>query len=228
MEKAIMSELHGYHDTRFSYDSRRELLWKTLCSSYFQRLVPIEASVLELGAGYGHFINNIHCTHKIALDLWEGMREYLAPDVIGHTGNAADLSCIPDNSVDFVFASNLFEHLSQKDFSLILMQLRLKLRSGGTLNILQPNFRFAYREYFDDYTHVSIYTDRSIVDFLASHGFTVIECKPRFLPLTVKSRIPVLPFLIRLYLALPFKPMGKQMLVRAIVDEIGPLNLHAT
>jgi SAM-dependent methyltransferase len=214
-----MSNLRGYHATRFAYDPRRDVLWKTLCGSYFQQMIPEEACVLELGAGYGHFINNIHCAHKIALDIWAGMIDYLTPGVEGHITNAADLSCIPDNSVDFVFASNLFEHLTQVDFSEILKQIRVKLRPGGTLNILQPNFRFAYREYFDDYTHVSIYTDRSIVDFLTLNGYKVIECKPRFLPLTVKSRIPVLPFLIRLYLMFPFKPLGKQMLVRAQVDE---------
>jgi hypothetical protein len=89
------------------------------------------------------------------------------------------------------------------------------MTSSGTLNILQPNYRFAYREYFDDYTHVTVYSDRSLVDFLGAHGFRVLECYPRFLPLTIKSRFPVSPFLIRTYLRLPFKPMGKQMLIRA-------------
>ena len=219
MGKAKMTKSGGYHDTRFAFDPRREVLWKTLCSCYFQRFVPKEACVLELGAGYGHFINNIDCTRKIALDIWGGMLDYLSPDVEGHIGNATDLSCIPDNSVDFVLASNFFEHLTQNDFAKILEQLRVKLKPGGTLTIVQPNFRFAYREYFDDYTHISIYTDRSIMDFLTLNGFSVIECIPRFLPLTLKSRIPVLPFLISLYLAFPFKPLGKQMLVRAKVAE---------
>ena len=39
--------------------------------------------------------------------------------------------------------------------------------------------------------------------------------RSRFLPLTVKSRLPVSPLLIRAYLASPVKPMGKQMLLRA-------------
>jgi ubiquinone/menaquinone biosynthesis C-methylase UbiE len=147
------------------------------------------------------------------------MLDYLSPGVEGHVGTATDLSCIPDNSVDFVLASNFFEHLTQNDFAIILEQLRVKLKPGGTLTIVQPNFRFAYREYFDDYTHISIYTDRSIMDFLTLNGFSVIECIPRFLPLTLKSRIPVLPILISLYLAFPFKPLGKQMLVRAKVAE---------
>ena len=207
----------SYHDTRLPYDARREVLWKTLCESYFQPLIPSDACVLELGAGYGHFLNHIRCARRIGVDAWEGMTGYLDSGVIAHVGNVTDLSMIPKQSVDFVFASNLFEHLTQKDFATVLEQLREKLKPGGTLNLLQPNYRFAYREYFDDYTHVAVYSDQSLVDFVTSNGFRVTECRPRFLPLTVKSRMPVSPFLIRLYLLLPFKPLGKQMLVRAVV-----------
>jgi hypothetical protein len=42
----------------------------------------------------------------------------------------------------------------------------------------------------------------------------VLECRPRFLPLTTKSRLPVSAMLIRLYLLSPWKITGKQMLVR--------------
>lgn len=209
--------MKGYHETRFAYDRRRDVLWKTLCAAYFQRLIPADACVLELGTGYGGFINHIRCARRIAVDRWEGAAPYLATDVEARFGNATDLGFIPDSSVDFVFASNLFEHMTQAEFALVLEQVRAKLKRGGTLNILQPNYRFAHREYFDDYTHVSIYSDRSLKDFLTHHGFQVIECKPRFLPLTVMSRLPVWPFLIRLYLTLPFKPFGKQMFLRAIV-----------
>jgi len=97
----------------------------------------------------------------------------------------------------------------------VLAQLRAKLKPSGTLNILQPNYRFAYKEYFDDYTHVSIFSDRSLCDFLQTHGFRILQCCPRFLPLTIKSRLPVFPLLIRTYLRLPIKPMGKQMFIRA-------------
>ena len=54
--------------------------------------------------------------------------------------------------------------------------------------------------------------------FSPTQGFRVIDCQPRFLPLTVKSALPVWPILLRLYLALPFKPLGKQMLIRAVAD----------
>ena len=213
-----MQGAKGYHDTRFVFDSRRDVLWKTLCTAYFQRFVRPDDCVLELGAGYGHFINHIRCAKRIAMDAWEGMTKYLDPNVIPQVGNVTDLGMIPGNSVDFAFASNLFEHLTQIELASVLSQLRDKLKLGGTLTILQPNYRFAFREYFDDYTHVTVYSDKSLCDFLEAHGFRVFDCQPRFLPLTMKSRLPVSPLLIRLYLSLPFKPLGKQMLIRAKPD----------
>lgn len=214
-----MSRLKGYHETRLPYDARRDLLWKTLCEAYFQRLIPEDACVLELGAGYCHFINHVRCARRIAVDVWDAMPRHAASGVEARICSVTDLSSVPDRSVDFVFASNLFEHLTQDDFSKTMEQVRRKLVPGGTLNILQPNYRFAYREYFDDFSHRTVYSDRSLCDFISCHGFKVIHCSPRFLPLTIKSVLPVSPFLIRLYLMLPFKPLGKQMFIRAVAAE---------
>lgn len=208
----------AYHGTRFEYDSRRQLLWRTLCCSYFQRLVKTDDVVLDLGCGYGDFINHIRCARKIAVDQWSGATDYVGQDVQVHIGSIVDLSGIQDGSVDFAFASNLFEHVTKTDFAECLREIRRVLRPGGTLNILQPNYRFCSNEYFDDYTHVSIYSDRSLCDFLRSNGLRILNCKPRFLPLTIKSRLPVSPLLIRAYLASPVKPLAKQMFIRAGVS----------
>ena len=97
----------------------------------------------------------------------------------------------------------------------MLKQLRKKLSARGSLTLLQPNYRYAYKEYFDDYTHVSVYSHVSICDFLGSQHFDVIDVEPRFLPLTVKTRLPVSSWLIAAYLLSPIKPFGKQMLIRA-------------
>ena len=210
-----LMEHNEYFNTRLRFDARRELLWKTLCESYFSRMIGEDFTVLELGPGYGHFINNVKSRCRIAVDCWQDFEGYLRPGIVGRTGSVTDLGFIDDGSIDFVFASNLFEHLTQDAFGSVLQQLRLKLKLNGTLNILQPNYRFCYDEYFDDYTHVTVYSDRSLCDFLNAHGFTVNYCHPRFLPLTVKSRFPVHPWLIRLYLASPIKFSGKQMFVRA-------------
>jgi predicted SAM-dependent methyltransferase len=70
--------------------------------------------------------------------------------VEGHIGDATSLDFLEDASVDFVFASNVFEHMPQASFAHVLSTLRRKLRTGGTLNILQPNYRFCCDEYVDD------------------------------------------------------------------------------
>lgn len=205
----------SYHRTRLPYDPKREVLWKTLWDWYFRRLVGPEDTVLELGAGYAHFINHVRSARRIAVDLWPGLKECAAPGVEVRIGSVTDLSFLEDRSVDFAFASNLFEHLTQDAFAATLTELAAKLKPSGSLCILQPNYRYAYREYFDDYTHVTVFSDASLCDFLAAHGFSVVDLKPAFLPLTVKSRWPVHPWLIGLYLASPLKPLAKQMLVRA-------------
>jgi hypothetical protein len=206
----------AYHQTRLPYDHRREILWRALWKFHFSRYITSSDCVLELGCGYADFINNVQTRRRIALDSWPGFMKYLAKDVEGHIGDATDLSFLERASVDFAFASNVFEHLTKESFSSVLSQLSEKLTSRGKLAILQPNYRYAYKEYFDDYTHVSVYSHESLCDFLAAHNYQVIECVPRFMPLTVKNRkMIVSESLIRLYLSLPIKPLGKQMFVLA-------------
>jgi len=205
----------GYHDSRLVHDARRDTVWQALWRHYFRKVVPTDGCVLDLGCGYGEFINNVTARRRIGLDLWEGIRNHLAAGVEPLVGSVTDLSRLDDRSIDFAFASNLFEHISQDALIAVLAQLRVKLTERGTLTMLQPNYRYAFREYFDDYTHVAIYSHISLADLLTANGWEVLEVKPRFLPLTVKSRLPVSQWLIGLYLALPFKPMGKQMLLSA-------------
>ena len=64
---------------------------------------------------------------------------------------------------------------------------------------------------------LTAYNNEESIGEAVANGFEIVELRPQFLPLTIKSRLPVWPFLIRAYLALPIKPLGKQMLVVARV-----------
>ena len=207
----------SYHQSRFTVDARRDVLWTALWRHWFSRYVEPDFTVLDLGCGYGNFINAVQAKRRIGLDQWDGFAAHLAPGVESINASVTDLSGVEDGAIDFAFASNLFEHLTQADLTIALSQLRRKLSSRGTLTVVQPNYRYASREYFDDYTHVTAWSHVGLADFLTANGFEVLEVRPRFLPLTVKSRLPVSPALIRLYLRSPFKPFGKQMLLRARV-----------
>ena len=217
-----MSVDTGYYQTRSQYDLRREILWRSLVRFYFQRRIRAEDCVLDLGAGYGHFINNVVARRRIALDRWTEMPSFVGRGVESHVGTVTDLSFLEDGSVDFAFASNLFEHISQDDFARVLHQLESKLSHRGVLCLLQPNYRYAYREYFDDYTHITVYSHFTMCDFLRARDYDIVDCRSRFMPLTIKSGLKVSQTWIWLYLNSPLKLLGKQMLIIARPHNANP------
>ena len=214
-----MSDPHdaagAYVRTRFTADPRRAALWRHL-TTYLAQFVPPDAAVLELGAGYCDFINAVPARRRVAVDTGPHMRASAGPGVEIHEGDAlAFLDAAAPDQFDFVLASNFLEHLDRADLDRLLPQLRRTLRPGGRLALIQPNFRLAARRYFDDYTHRTIFTDVSLGDWLVAGGFEIVKSVPRFMPLTVKSRLGGFSFLVPWYLRSPWRPWAGQMFVLA-------------
>jgi SAM-dependent methyltransferase len=210
-----MSEQDRYFATRFAEDPRRGQMWAHL-NRYLATYVPANGAVLELGAGYCYFINGMTARRRVAVDLSDTVRHAAAAGVEAIVGDAlASLKAMPDAQFDFVFASNFLEHFEWPVLDQMAAEIRRVLTPAGRLALVQPNFRLQPGRYFDDYTHRAIFTDVSLCDWLAAHGFRVTTTVPRFLPLTVKSRLGGLSFLMPLYLRLPWRPLAGQMFVVA-------------
>jgi SAM-dependent methyltransferase len=209
-----VSDPTAYFSTRFTPDRARAKVWAALCR-YLQRWVPPDGAVLDLGAGYGDFSHNIRAARRVAFDANDAIRTFVRPPIEAEVGDVVDLRRFDDGSFDVVFASNLLEHLTWEQLSDMTAEVGRVLRPGGRLIAVQPNFRLRPREYFDDYTHRTIFTDRSLTDFLAASGFRIEHVEPRFLPLTMKSRLSFGHALVPWYLRLPYRPLAGQMLVVA-------------
>jgi hypothetical protein len=178
----------NYFSARLQGDKRRTITWKALCSFYFQKYIDENSRVLELGAGHCDFINNIIAKEKIAIDSWVNFPQFADKQVTTYVIDASQILEKVREKVNTVFASNFFEHLTKEQVEEVLQKLKAIMNiETSTLILLQPNYRLNPGRYFDDYTHVSIWTEVSMSEFLVANGYRIEKIVPKFLPFTIKS-----------------------------------------
>jgi SAM-dependent methyltransferase len=198
-------ELKALYGDRFGAEAdQRQDIWQVLCSRFFQKWIPADAVVLDLAAGHCEFINNIKAGRRIAVDLNPDVAERAADGVETYTLRSDDLSAIADASVDRVFISNFFEHISREVILATLREVHRVLKPNGLLLLLQPNIRFVPRDYWRFFDHITPVDDRAMIEAFHQTDYDVVKNIPRFLPFTTKGRLPSGPAVVRLYLALPF------------------------
>ena len=210
-------DLRLLYQVRFKGQSEyRVQMWEALCR-FFERWIPENAVLLDLGCGYCEFINQVRCRTKFGMDL--------NPDATRFARNATILEhdCsqpwpVDVSSLDVVFTSNFFEHLPSKAaLESTLAEAFRSLKPGGRLIAMGPNVRHVPGAYWDFFDHYVALTEKSLVEVLTKVGFEMERCYDKFMPYSAvgKRRYPML--LIRTYLALPtaWKIFGKQFLVIA-------------
>jgi len=182
----------------------RSAMWDVLCRDFFQKYVQPDACVVEIAAGYCEFINHIKAARRIAIDINPDTRNHAGEGVEVLVVSAMELHEIGDEIADVVFVSNFFEHISKPDMIRCLTEALRVLKPGGSLLILQPNYRYCWRDYWMFFDHITPIDDRALTEALELAGFKIDRCIPRFLPYTTKQRFPQEAWLVRLYLKLPF------------------------
>ena len=213
-----MKYLSAIYDKRLGNDIQKRIeLYKVLCSDFFQKYIPLDSTVLDLAAGYCEFINQIKAGEKIAVDVNPDTIKFANKNVRVINSTSINMSEIKDNSVDIAFTSNFFEHLSKEDIVKTIEETHRILKPNGDFLILQPNIRYCYKDYWMFYDHITPLDDRSLAEVFTVHNFEVIECIPRLLPYTTKSKLPVSPLLLKIYLRIPLLRylVGSQAFIRA-------------
>lgn len=193
-------------------------IWQVLCQDFLQRFVDRDDHVLDIAAGHCEFINNIVCKNKYAVDIDSRIKKYADKNVRVYICSATSLPYQLSGKIDVVFIGCLLEHLPSKDAIVdMFLEVRKILKKDGRLLILNPNIRFSTSDFWDYFDHLTPVSDRSIVEALKALDFKIEVCLPRFVPNTIKDNLPKWPFLVKLYLHLPFlfPIFGKQMFIVA-------------
>jgi SAM-dependent methyltransferase len=213
------SELARVYANRFDAvrDYRRQV-WQVLVREFFQRFIPDKAVVLDLGCGYGEFINTIRADSKLGMDLNPKTKEHLEPEIRFLEQDCSTGWPLGDAELDLVFTSNFFEHLTNKTaLGRTLEQAFRCLKPGGRLIAMGPNIKFTEGRYWDFWDHYLPLTETSLSEGLVTRGFEIEQCYGRFLPYTMVGarRYPL--WCVAAYVRLPWlwRWKGEQFLIIA-------------
>ena len=212
------SELSQIYSARFGgvTDYRNEV-WRVLLP-FFAKWLPPAGSILDLGAGYCEFINNVTARRRYAMDLNPDVYRRAAEDVTVLHQDCSKTWDLAENTLDTVFTSNFLEHLPDKAAVRAVLANSLRcLKPGGRLIAIGPNIKYVPGAYWDFFDHFVALTELSLEEVLTGCGFEIEESVARFLPYTMWRRTQYPTWMVRLYLNLPavWPFFGKQFLVVA-------------
>ena len=198
--------LNKIYQIRFSgLEEYRNAIWKILVKDFFSKWIQKGSSVLDLGCGYGEFINNVPDCERHAMDLNSDSGKHLDKDIHFHQQDCSKHWEIEPCSLDVIFSSNFFEHLPDKEaLDQAIGHAMQALKPGGRLLAIGPNIAVLKGRYWDFWDHHVALSDQALAELLEIHGLEIKKAISRFLPynmVRVKKR-PL--FLVSLYLRLPF------------------------
>ena len=214
--KKVLTQIY---EKRFSgHELYRNKVWKILVSNFFLKWISKNDHILDLGCGYGEFINQVDCNARYAMDLNPKTKSLLDNDIIFYEQDCSKPWEIDPNSLDIVFTSNFFEHLPNKEsLDHTIIEIKKALRPGGRIIVMGPNISILKGKYWDFWDHHVALSDQSICELLEIHDFNIKQSYSKFLPynmVIVKER-PL--FMVSSYLKFPllWKIFGRQFLIVA-------------
>jgi len=208
------AELQQQYSRRFAAQrDYRYRVWTVLTRDFFQPWVHGTAAVLDLGCGWGEFINQIQAGRRYGMDLNSESPQHLQTDVVFFSQDCSTRWPLGEGELDVVFTSNFFEHLPDKAALRKTIEEAYRcLKPGGRLICMGPNIQCVPGAYWDFWDHFI-----PLTEVLELVGFRVERTVGRFLPYSMSTGFTPPTWVVAVYLRMPWlwRWFGKQFLVVA-------------
>jgi SAM-dependent methyltransferase len=133
------------------------------------------SKILEMGCGRGEFLNEFTKLGMdgFGIDLSNFAKDYCDNAEIKVVDISKNPVPYPDNSFDIVFSKSFIEHFYYPEE--IFKEAYRVLKPSGILINLTPEWNYIYKSFYDDYTHRTPFTKKSLEDIHHITGFKNVE-----------------------------------------------------
>ena len=202
-----------YESNKKPFTSYPEKLIKLLTKRYNLKK---ESKILEMGCGRGEFLNEFTKLgmNGCGIDLSDFAKDYCNNAEIKVVDISKDPVPYLDNSFDIVFSKSFIEHFYYPEE--IFKEAYRILKPSGILINLTPEWNYIYKSFYDDYTHRTPFTKKSLEDIHHVTGFKNVEVQSfKQLPilwsdnLIIRSSFSILSEITRLLIPEKFRMNNK-------------------
>lgn len=164
----------AYHQGKRAI-SPQALPWVArLRAAKLQPYIPTDATVLEIGAGFGWNLAELRCARKLASDL-----ENLLPAELTGVEFVAKTESLGDESIDVVICHHVLEHVLAP--ASMLAEIRRLLKPKGRLLLFVPyekERRYLRYNPAEPNHHLYSWNVQTISNLVADSGFQIKHAAP--------------------------------------------------
>jgi len=161
-----------YSANKKPFSSYPEKLIKYLAKRYNLKK---NSKILELGCGRGEFLDEFTKLgmNGYGIDLSNYADKFCKNAEIKVVDITKEHVPYPDNSFDIVYSKSFIEHFYYPED--VFKEAYRVLKPSGILINLTPEWNYIYKSFYDDYTHRTPFTKKSLEDIYLVSGFKNVK-----------------------------------------------------
>lgn len=127
-------------------------------------------TVADIGCGRG---DQLFALQRLGFDVIGLDIERSADNIPNHhvCDVGRELFPIPDDALDLAFSKAVIEHLYLPQIEHFMLEMKRITKPGGYVVLMTPDWRYMYRDFYVEFTHVSPFTVRSLEQCMRMYGF---------------------------------------------------------